>query len=573
MCNISAVWNKECSMNLKHLQSFLEFGKKRGTDGFGICRIDKVFTMIHEDKDSISIAPKHVINNIKKSIGVYRQEEIIEEVYQESANTPILNSIILANHRAAPETEVGCTDDKSIQPIVDERNGLVLIHNGAVSNFIYKELENPNKISNIDSEAILWAYLRNSRDIKKTMEYLSGGFAFILFDQVRQVLIISCTHNPLYCGYVRGYGMFFNSQQEAVWDAISSCKGFRVREHNLSVFEDYYCREIKENTVETIDLYTGMTNTQIFEPRYITNNWDTLKPDKSKYPFTEKKVVLVAASGGLDSTTTLVTLKEADYCPIAVHFKYGHRGEDAEHLAILKITEKLKIHLKVFDISTHIKELDPHGMLTNRDAKIKTGTDDGLKTTMAWVTWRNGFFLSYMAAYAEKLIIENNLPNVWITGGFMNLSESGVYGDNSERFLKSFLKFNKFASIVGNRVLPLYGLCNILKTEQYHLLQYFNQLENLSKYLVSCDRPKVIDGEPYNCFYNGMPACGSGLLSYWACKAAGLQDLRNYYQIDKEYIPYSIKVDQKPISRIEDIINKLEIHSENKEKLLERTRL
>ena len=130
----------------------------------------------------------------------------------------------------------------------------------------------------------------------------------------------------------------------------------------------------------------------------------------------------------------------------------------------------------------------------------------------------------------------------------MNLSESGSYPDNSERFIDSAMKFFKF-SVTGTRLRPLYGMCNILKTEQYVLLNSLGWLEKLSPWLISCDRPIVeservwdeIDGghveyHPKNCSKDGKPACGSGLLSYWAAKMAGVPDLRRYYEVnDPEY--------------------------------------
>ena len=485
----------------------------------------------------------------------------------------------MGNHRAAPETEPNVNDlvdiGSVVQPIINK--DIILIHNGSVSNKIYNDLferYGKDKTSDLDSEAIIWAYLDNNRNMQQTMKYLSGGFAFLMVDMTKNKLYAVCTHNPLYCGYVRGYGMFWSSIEEAIWSTISLLKGTKIDRHNMSVFEDYYCRMVPHDTIEEIDLDTGLINEFKFEPRYITPNWDPYVNSVTK----KSNTVLVAASGGLDSTTSLAVLKYSGFAPIAVHFKYGHRGQDCELTAISTICNMLNIPLKVFDIETIVKDLDKDGMLTTKDSKIITGTEDGLKTTAAWTTWRNGLFLSYMGAYAESLIVKHNYDTIYITGGFMQLSESASFGDNSERFLQSFLKFNRFASICGNRVKPLYGCCDLLKSEQYILLDNMKLLKKLSPFMISCDRPKLINGYPHNCQKNGKPACGSGALSYWASKIAGVDDNRKYYEVDdNDYTLYTPRstLEEKNFN-IYDIVDRISIPSGNKKMLkdyLERVEL
>jgi hypothetical protein len=170
-----------------------------------------------------------------------------------------------------------------------------------------------------------------------------------------------------------------------------------------------------------------------------------------------------------------------------------------------------------------------------------------------------------MGALAESLIINDNYGEVFITGGFMNLTESGVYPDNSERFMGAFTKFATFASIVGTKIKPLYGCANLLKSEQYILLDKLGYLEELSPWLISCDRPKMIDGNPHNCSKDEKPACGSGLLSYWACKYAGVEDGRRYYEVtDDNYVAYSPpSLFQRKDIPLESIFQKLQIHPIN----------
>jgi len=74
-------------------------------------------------------------------------------------------------------------------------------------------------------------------------------------------------------------------------------------------------------------------------------------------------------------------------------------------------------------------------------------------------------------------------------------------------------------------------------------------------------------GIPYNCKHNGKPACGSGLLSYWASIKAGVPDLRNYYEVDiaGEEDHMSNILHKSNNLDIHSIVDKLVIHKENKD--------
>jgi 7-cyano-7-deazaguanine synthase in queuosine biosynthesis/predicted glutamine amidotransferase len=530
MCGISGFFFRESGADGYMLSGLLKAAQERGKDGFGF-------------------VSTNIYNNMFR---IGRSKDIPDvDKFTESLGRFNIGDLFLSIHRAAPETETSVKEDnlnQTCQPIIID--DLLLVHNGSVSNFILKDLESKGYQFKtlIDSEAIIAAYLHFDRDIFATMEYLSGGFAYLLYDGKKKKLYAVCSHNPLFAGYVRGYGIFFSSIVDGVSNTVSLIKGFKVEKNTMNIWEDYYFHQLKEYTICEIDLPSGMQTEKKYIPRYISNHYDPYKKKTNG-----KDVVIVAASGGLDSSTTLAYLKHKEKKDVrAVHFKYGHRGQEAEEIAIKEICKILDIPLCIFDIEQNMKILDEGGMLTDKNSRITTGTDEGLKTTVAWTTFRNHLFLTYMGAYAEKILTTENYDKAYLTGGFMQLTESGVYPDNSERFLESGIKFFKF-SLAGTRIYPYYGMANLLKRDEYKILNELGYLERISPWLVSCDRPIVkeveIDGEtkkvPFNCSKNGLPACGSGLLSFAACKRAGIRDMRNYYEvldddwkISKNYLDY-----------------------------------
>jgi 7-cyano-7-deazaguanine synthase in queuosine biosynthesis len=561
MCGIAMFFARESVPDYDVLDTLFTWSEKRGIDGFGI---------VHILRCGNKITTRCL--NTDKPYSEYK-----DEVKKFLSSEIEVGDIIVAISRALPETE-SPTSKINKQPI--ENSGLVVVHNGAVTKSVDNDLrkwskENPEKYSyctSIDSESILASYVKHNSNIKDAMEYISGGFASIMVDLYKKKIYLITDFKPLAHSYIRGVGYFVASDVGCLREVVQ--KITHSPRDGMNLWEDWYAHYLRGGRIKEIDIDSGMTRTISYNPRYITQSWESSRVEEGK------ELCLVSASGGLDSSMTLAILKFAGYENIiACHFTYGHRGQLAESLAIRKVTEKLGIPLKILDLKPLMKEIDTSSMLIDESKPITTGTNEGLKRLEAWVNGRNMLFLASMAALAESEVMKHDYEKVHLLGGFLNLTESGVYPDNAEYFLHSFLEHTKYGTLIGNRLSPLYCLSNLMKSELFTLIKAF-KLEDIYAETISCDRPKVIlrnkKFKPYNCSKNGIPACGSGLLSYWGAKIAGVEDKRRFYEVEDDrfdpYVPEHIIQSFKRETDVSSIINRIllpEDKLENLRKILE----
>lgn len=712
MCGISCFFARESTPSEKTIDTLLKWGEKRGTDGFGAI-------IYKRDKQKCeSIYSLETYSNIKDSV--------IKQIREKME----IGDILIAISRAAPETECSTTLN-DIQPITN--SNCVLAHNGAISNSVLKKLKKDTESiftfrTDIDSEGILASYIKNGRNIKDAMEEISGGVAAVLLDQIKDRLYIISDFKPVAHSYIKDLGYFVSSDNDCLREIVENQKG--ASRCGMCLWEDYYYHWLSGQHIYSIDLDSGFQTKINYSPRYIiSDKWDSnfSKLDES---LDDKELCLVSCSGGLDSTLTLATLKKAGYQNIiACHFKYGHRGQDAEEIAIKKVTEKLDIPLKIFDIEENMRNIDKSSMLIDENCDITTGTSDGLKQLDAWVNGRNMLFLTYMATFAEAQVMNYGYKKINLLGGMMQLTESGCivdcennkvltsknkyvfpsevkkgdqllsfnfdskklenttvqkvfhtihdktyklkltpdqscvdfkkeqfvsceqpyyvkgkgpvrtdqlevgdilysfrecvsiqsmseatlpqnnwivesleiiegkqeminfycepnnnffineilthnsYPDNSEYFLQSCLDMFNYGTLIGNRIKPMYGLSNLMKSDQFMLIDAFN-LYDIYYHSISCDRPIIQNGIAKNCSKDRIPACGSGLLSYWGSKLAGMDDmnLRNFYEVEEDYeayVPQHME-NSKPLSKnIREIISRILFPVDRKEVLLE----
>jgi 7-cyano-7-deazaguanine synthase in queuosine biosynthesis len=420
MCGILGLWCQKSVPDISIIDTLFTYAEKRGKDGVGFVIYDSIRKMTVYDKhvESYSQVKDTVLKDIKDNLKI--------------------GSVLLGICRSQPETE-GNTTKENMQPIIAQGKmgdsmGLMLVHNGAISNRIYKELKDwtekerfpYNYTTKIDSEAIIVSYLKHNRNIKEALEYLSGGAACLMVDVSKNALYIWADHQPISHAYVRGdLGCYFlHSSDECLRKIVKDVTG--STQDGMCVWEDWYSHPLRGHRIKILDLDSGFVSTMKYKPRYIIGKYfDTNFSEKKN----NEELVLVATSGGMDSSCTLSMLKMANYKNIiACHFKYNARATKCENLAIQKICNELKIPLKVFDLEKIYSEIDSSSMLFDKDNfDITTGTEEGLKTTAAWVAGRNMMFLNIMATFAESQVMKYNYKTIYLMGGFLNLTESGCF--------------------------------------------------------------------------------------------------------------------------------------------------
>lgn len=519
MCGIVGMWNREGCFSVENFDKLMLQAEERGQDSWGFCAIDKDMRSLFEwGTNSYSVDRDKFLKD--------------KEVHE--------GEIWLGICRAQPETEVKSIDATSLQPIV--KDDIVLIHNGVVSNDCYKKFEHMGYRTKIDSEAIINAYLWRGRNIRMAMKELSGGFAFILVDMKTKRMYCVNDFKPLAIGYVKGKGFLVHSQESAIQkvvEDITDCKRC-----GTNVWEDFYYHWQDGYTIREIDLDSGMERLYSFEGNFKHPVW--------KKENNGKELVIVSASGGIDSGLTAFVLKKLGYDVMLVHFDYGQKGELAENIGVQILGAKIKVPVELIDLKGLFAK--DTSMLIRKDVKVTTGTSDDIKTTMAWVSNRNGVFLAQLVCWAEQFILSNDYSKVYIASGMSNLSEEGFYPDNSEMFIDAFFDGVRYSTIVGKRIEYLPVMQSIMKSEEWLL---GDKLGFPFELTVSCDEPRIgANGDIELC-----NQCGSTLLSKWAAEMAGVKDPRKFYDIVGSNVNIMEKKFSGKVKKIDvvDVIKRLKL--------------
>ena len=523
MCGILCVWNREAVFPKRVFEILFEEAEKRGFDGFG-------FTI---NTNYVEKFPNHRFSE---------KREVLDELCSQLK----IGDIVLGMCRAQPETEVE-SNERNMQPIVKE--SLAVVHNGSVSEHIVKKYSYLGYNTDIDSEAIINAYLHHNKNMLETMENLVGGFAFALLDTIKNTLYLVNDFKPLSVGYFKGYGLIAHSSIEALKRVCEYLLG--ANRTGVSVWENYWFEYQQGYTIREIDLDSGMQRIYSWNPNFYHPVWDCRKDNS-------KELALVICSGGIDSSLTAYILKLVGYNVKLVHFLYGQKGQEAEKLAVSKLAKWMGVDVYWVDLRSFYSQLDDPSMLLKPDIEVTTGKEEWIKSTAAWCAARNLIFLTKTVAIAEAEILRENWRKVYIASGMAQLSEEGFYPDNSEYFIKSFFEMTKFGCITGHRIEFLPVFKDIMKYEEWIL---GSVLGFKFEYTVSCDQPEVKDGKIYLC-----GKCGSDYLSHVASLMAGVPDPRNFKE---KAWKMPIRCKKPKYTPPEDIVGRLVLPEDRKRRLLE----
>ena len=555
MCGIMAFWAKESVPHGDVIYKLIEEAEKRGQDGIGFALIRKGNVVLEE-----SYIPKTHEERTNCREKITRQVKYLMKV----------GDIFMLSCRATPETEIETENNPTmIQPLA--KDGLFIVHNGGVTESV-RILDYPYS-TEIDSEIILAAYEKYNRNMRDTMEYLSGSFAFVLLDVTKNKLYSVCSFNPLAHMYVKGVGYFLHSSNEALSKALYIMTG--ATEDGMSVWENWYHHYLEGYTIIETDLDSGMQHKETFRPRFLHPTFDPFNPTFN-YKKSKSPRVYVAASGGIDSGLTAHVLKIAGYDPKMIHFIYGQKGAMAERWAVKQFSAKSGIPFRYLNLIEQFETcFNRYGMLTDREVKIDSG-ENKIKSTIAWVPARNAIFASYLLAFAESHLIQHNRQEVYLASGWAQLSEeTGGYPDNSFKFMEAIEKLKKYGCITGSYINFLPVMQNITKTEEWIL---GNALGFPFEYTVSCDNPLLHPSSTYpkhivmnNDLPDGRPSlcieCGSTKLSMIAADRAGVKDPRYFHKGKGYVIPRPKMAEKAEVASVEDIINRLVLPEERKERV------
>jgi len=489
MCGITCYFARESVLTHHQYDLLFTGAEQRGMDGFGI-------TIKSETVKSMKVIGPYSAN--RKGV-----LDFVEKYMK-------VGSILIASCRATPETEKE-TDIDMIQPIeAGDPINLVLSHNGGVTDSIKDSIDFDYQ-TNIDSEAIIGAYHKFGKNMKKAMEFLSGSFAFVMLDINKNKLYGVTSFNPLAHMYIKGYGYFYHSDNEVLGQVLESITG--AKRDAMNIWESWYHHDLAGYTIIQTDIDSGSQYHTEYNPRFLHPVWDSTEKEYAQKTY-------VIASGGIDSGLTTYLLKLVGRDVTMIHFHYGQKGEDAEAWATRQLSAKFDVPYLYFDLNDLYHKLCDRSMLIKDDIPIISG-GEYLKSTIAWVAGRNAIFASIVLAFAETSIFNWNYSHVDIAAGWAQLSEeTGGYPDNSFYFQQALNMLKDFGYITGKRIHFLPVLQRITKTECWSL---GDALKFPFELTVSCDNPKMSGGEPWLC-----PDCGSTKMSIIAADRANVKDERRF---------------------------------------------
>jgi 7-cyano-7-deazaguanine synthase len=567
MCGIfGSLTNKP--ITYKQLDILFKGASDRGKSGTGLT----VFALNKKIKDILNIKYYGSWDDTEVRLLVKQEYELFTNV-----NWDADYFVILGQQRQRPETEIE-TDKinykKTVQPILNEKYNFALVHNGAISNNICEKYKDWKHVSRLDSETIGLSFFNHDEKLNKVCTELVGGFASLLFSWRKKISFnIMVSHNPL-SYYKDNDDWFFHSNKETLCELYKQ-KHYYYNNVFMSL-EDMLIpiQKIKPYTyysLQYINSMFGSTKRFLtnkiqgygeFTPNYYHPVYEDIK--NKELETSDKELVLISASGGLDSSSTAYILKKLGYDIKLVHFNLNQRSEEAELDAIRKFAEKTNMNLQEIEIGGLFKEIDKASMIS-KDSKtnVISGNYDIIKTSSTWQANRNTIFYSILVAIAETEITTKNYKNVYIAGGFANLTESLTFPDNSEPWADAMINSTRVGSIHGTRIKQLNVLRNCTKTEEVKLVDKLGMPHWLT---CSCDNAKTDENGNFQLCIN----CQSTSLSRLAFKIAGVRDERPFYDDGsgngKHWLELLETLEKSKSLHLNEIIDKLNLPNDAHDK-------
>lgn len=224
----------------------------------------------------------------------------------------------------------------------------------------------------------------------------------------------------------------------------------------------------------------------------------------------DKKLAVVAVSGGMDSLVTAAIAKE-DYELAFAHFNYGQRTETRELKAFNDIADYYAVEKRLIIDFTHFAGIGGSS-LTDRNIEVADANLDSDEIPASYVPFRNANILCACVSWAEVLGAEA----VFI--GAVHEDSSG-YPDCRPEFFEAFEKMAGLGTRPTTNIRILTPVIRLSKAEIIKKGTELNAPLNLS----------------WSCYRNETEACGT-------CDSCALR-LRGFSQAGiTDPIPYVKKI-------------------------------
>lgn len=419
-----------------------------------------------------------VITNIKKpdewvhlKLNCSAEEFVASKAFQETVHHLRKGSVAIFVARAMPLPEGDSVEEQNRQPIHDQSKGLIVAHNGTISNDKEIVRQSGYKMATeIDTEVVLhvWEDLAKHHKgvglAQEVMMNLAGGMAFAVFDQAEKSLYLMKNFKPLSVAWDEvNHLLVFNSE------AINIEKSFGEL-RSLRKLRRWWVKPYSGIKVDcgTMDI-TGEPQTHVFslETQHLTS-----------LPKSDSEKAMVICSGGIDSATAAAVASKLHQknSVFLAHFNYGQIAFPQESKAVHAVAEKYGMEVVQPDLTWYGKYVGSP-LVTGRG--IPDG-EESIESTKVWVPCRNGVMLAIAAGMAESRGVG------CLYSGF-NLEESGVYPDNDIEALGAANLYLKYMTLngVGRGVKMVLALERLMKTE---IVKLGHHLDVPFDKTWSCDR-------------------------------------------------------------------------------------